>query len=614
MMVGPRKTTPLRDEQRELNLIEGRFRVLALLMMLGVVALLGRFAWLQILDHDTYASRADSNRISLRALPPNRGLIVDRHGRVLAENRPSHRLDLIPERIVDLQATLAELAELVEITEDDLRRFEQQRVRSRRFQPITLKGQLSSEQVARLAVHRHRLPGVEIQPYLVRHYPHGELLAHVLGYVGRIDEADRQRLGRERYRGATHTGRTGIERFYEDRLHGHPGYERAETNAIGRRIAVLERSDPVPGETVQLTLDLELQRAAREAMGDQVGAVVLMTVDGGEVLALLSQPGFDPNAFVNGIGSAAYQALLTDPKRPLFNRFLGGGYEPGSTIKPLIALAGLDEGLITPNTQIWSDGSFQLPGQQRRYRDWRRGGHGRVNLEKALAESVNVYFYQLAVDLGIDRLSRALALFGVGQLTGIDLDGEQAGVLPSRRWKQERFGEPWFPGETVITGIGQGFTVLTPLQLAQIGAILAGRGEASPPRLVTPEPPRQWVDYAPNHWDAVIDGLAAVIHGPTGTARAEARRVPTRFAGKTGTAQVFGLPDEADMESAVDPEDRPFHLRNHALFVGFAPLDAPRYVVAVVAEHGGGGASVAAPIAAEVLAAALNASDEAKSP
>lgn len=608
------KSTQLRDEHAELTLIERRFRVLALIMIVGFVALLGRFAWLQILDHDTYASRADSNRISLRALPPNRGLIVDRHGRVLADNRPSHRLDLIPERIADLDATLAELAALIELSDDELQRFEQQRRRSRRFQPVTLKSQLDAEQVARLAVHRHRLPGVEIQPYLVRHYPHGDLLAHVLGYVGRIDEADRQRLGRERYRGASHTGRTGIERFYEDRLHGQPGYERAETNAIGRRIAVLERTDPVPGETLQLTLDLALQRAAREAMGEQIGAVVLMTADTGEVLALLSQPGFDPNAFVNGIGSAAYTALLEDPKRPLFNRFLNGGYEPGSTIKPLIALAGLTEGLITPSTEVWSDGSFQLPGQQRRYRDWRRGGHGRVNLERALAESVNVYFYQLAVQLGIDRLSRALALFGVGQVTGIDLDGEQAGVLPSRRWKQNRFGEPWYPGETVITGIGQGFTVLTPLQLAQVGAILAGRGEAAPPRLLAAEPPRQWVDYAPEHWDAVIAGLAAVIHGPTGTARAEARRVPTRFAGKTGTAQVFGLPDEADMESVDDRDDRPFHLRNHALFVGFAPLDAPRYVVAVVAEHGGGGASVAAPIAAQVLAAALQASAETEAP
>lgn len=595
----------LRDENAELRLIEQRFRFLALIMMLGLLALLARFAWLQVLDHDTYASRADSNRISLQALPPNRGLIVDRHGRVLAENRPSHRLDLIPERIVDLHATLDELASLIEVSEDELARFEQQRRRSRRFQPITLKTQLDSEQVARLAVHRHRLPGVEIQPYLVRHYPHGELLAHVLGYVGRIDENDRQRLGRERYRGASHTGRTGIERFYEERLHGYPGYERAETNAVGRRIAVLERSDPIPGETLQLSLDLDLQRAARDAMGDQIGAVVLMAVETGELLALLSQPGFDPNLFVNGIRSQDYQALLADPQRPLFNRFLNGGYEPGSTIKPVIALAGLQEGVITPQRQVWSDGSFQLPGQQRRYRDWRRGGHGWVDLEAALAESVNVYFYQLAVDLGIDRLSRALALFGLGQLTGIDLDGEQAGILPSRRWKRERFNQPWYPGETVITGIGQGFTVITPLQLAQMGAILAGQGWAAPPRLLAHEPARLWVDYDARHWAAVNQGLAAVIHGPRGTARAEARRVPVRFAGKTGTAQVFGLPDEAELDSGSSPDDRPFHLRNHALFFGFAPAEAPRYVVAVVAEHGGGGASVAAPIAAKVLAAAL---------
>ncbi|MCH8476898.1 MAG: penicillin-binding protein 2 [Wenzhouxiangella sp.] len=593
----------LREEMADQALVERRFRVVVVLVIAALILLGWRYGQLQLGAHEMYAARSEENRIRLRAVAPNRGLILDRHGRVLAENRPAYRLVIVPERTPGLEDTLERLAELVDISPEEMRRFQQQRLRSRRFDSITLKSNLDDEQVARLAVARHHLPGVEVEPYLTRHYPHGKLLAHVLGYVGRIDARDLERLDRDQYRATTHVGKTGIERYYESLLHGRSGLERVETNAQGRVLRVIERTDPQPGQDLSLSLDLELQREAVAALGDLSGAVVVLKIETGEVLALVSHPGFDPNLFVHGISQADYSALLSDRRRPLFNRFLGGGYEPGSTIKPFIALAGLDSGHITADTRVFSRGWFQLPGHSRRYRDWRREGHGWVNLELAMAESVNVYFYQLAHDMGIDRISRELALFGFGRATGIDLNGESGGVLPTRAWKRATFGEPWFPGETVITGIGQGFIVVTPLQLAHATAALAGRGQTAPPRLLDPAEPARMVVHSETHWLTVFNAMAAVVHGPSGTARAVARQLPVRIGGKTGTAQVFGLPDDLDQER--NPEDLPEHLRNHALSVGLAPLDEPRVVIRVVAEHGGGGARVAAPVAARVISRAM---------
>lgn len=581
--------------------VDRRLWTVAGMMLLALLLVLTRFGQLQLGDHDAYAARAESNRVQLQAVAPNRGLILDRRGEVLAENRAAYRLVMVPERVGDEAAMLARVDELVGFSTDEDRRYRQERNRSRPFQPIILKSNLSEQQVATLALQRHRLAGLEIEPYLVRHYPHGAALAHVIGYVARLNERDLARLPTENYRASTHTGRIGIERQYESVLHGVSGIERVETNAQGRVVRVLERSDPIPGEDLTLSIDLELQLAAIVAMESYSGALVALDVQTGEVLALVSKPGFDPNLFVNGIGQDDYQALLSSPYRPLFNRFLAGGYEPGSTIKPFIALAGLAAQRITPEQRVFSSGEFQLPNHSRRYRDWREGGHGWVNLSDSLEQSVNVYFYQLAVDLGIDLISRELALFGFGQVTGIDLPGEYAGVLPSRSWKRRVLNEPWFPGETVITGIGQGFTVVTPLQLAHATAALAGRGRTAPPRLVLTEPAVRVIEHRSAHWQAVFDGLEAVIYGPSGTARAVADRLGRPAAGKTGTAQVFGRPQN---EAAIPPEELPEFLRNHALFVGFAPVDQPRIAVAVVVEHGGGGATVAAPVAAEVLARA----------
>jgi penicillin-binding protein 2 len=589
--------------------VNRRLAVVTVLMLLALAGVVARFAYLQLIDHDALASRAENNRIRLQAVAPNRGLILDRNGRVLAENRAAYRLVMVPERVEDRAAMLDAVDELVGLSDDERERFALDRLRSRPFQPVTLKTNLTDEQVAILALKRHQLEGLDIEPYLTRHYPHGEALAHVIGYVARLDADDLERLDADDYRATTHTGKTGIERYYEERLHGRSGIERVETNAQGRVVRVLERVDPVPGEDLRLNIDLDLQLEALDALDTQSGAVVALDVATGEVLALVSKPGYDPNWFVNGISSSRYQALLDNPYRPLFNRFLSGGYEPGSTIKPFIALAGLDAGLITPETRVFSSGVFRLPGHSRDYRDWRDGGHGWVDLRASLEQSVNVFFYQLAHDLGIDAISRELALFGLGQPTGIDLRGEFSGVLPGRSWKRRTLNEPWFPGETVITGIGQGFTVVTPLQLATMTAALAGRGRTAPPRLVGQVDPVQVIEHRAADWNAVIHGLEAVITGPRGTARAIAAEVPLPLAGKTGTAQVFGRPQSDEEDEAADDEEVPEFLRNHALFIGFAPLDAPKIAVAVVAEHGGGGATVAAPIAARVIARAAETLD-----
>lgn len=595
------------DSRLALAQVDRRFRFLVALMLV-VLGLLGlRLGLLQLGDHEQYAAQADDNRISLNALPPNRGLILDRRGRVLAENLPAYRLVVVPERADDLDDTLARLADIVPVSADERRRFQQQRARSRPFESITLKSNLDQEEVARLAIHRHRLPGVDIEPYLTRHYPHGGLFAHLVGYVGRIDERDRRRLEADRYRATTHVGKTGIERQYESRLHGMSGFERVETNAQGRVLRVLERTDPQPGEDLRLNVDLDVQRAAYEALGEYAGAVVVLEVQTGRVVALVSKPGFDPNLFVHGISHADYDWLLAHHQRPLFNRVLSGGYEPGSTVKPFIALAGLDAGVVTPETEVFSTGQYRLPGHSRTYGDWKAGGHGRVDLELALAESVNVYFYRLAVELGIDRISRELALFGFGRSSGLDLPGENSGILPTRSWKRATFNQPWFPGETVITGIGQGFTVVTPVQLARATAALAGRGETAAPALVGQREPVQMVRHDDAHWQAIHEGMEAVVHGASGTARAIGSRLNVRMAGKTGTSQVFGRPGEDEEADDREQDELPEFLRNHALFTGFAPAEAPRLVVTVVAEHGGGGSSVAAPIAASVMNAALEA-------
>ena len=576
-----------------------------------IAVLIGRLIYLQVLAHEHYITLSDDNRIKILPLPPNRGLIFDRNGLILADNLPSYRLEITPEQVHDMDATLDALSQLVNIRDVDRSRFEQLRKRTPVFKPVPLRFRLSDEEVARFAIDRHRHPGVDIVAGLSRHYPHGPLLAHAVGYVGRIDERDLQRIDTSDYSGTTHIGKVGIEKTYEDILHGTVGYSQVETNAEGRVLRTLVRTPPVPGNNLYLTLDAELQNVADQALGKRAGAVVAIDPDTGGVLAFVSKPAYDPNLFVNGIDSKTYTALRENDKQPLFNRALRGQYPPGSTLKPFVALGGLEEGITSKHAHTYCPGFYQLPGKARKYRDWKRGGHGTVDLTAAIAQSCDVYFYDLAMSMGIDRLHDYLTKFGFGERTGIDISGELPGLMPSRQWKRAARNLPWFPGETLIAGIGQGFVLTTPLQLASSTTTLARYGNRKKPHVVAstqiygdieltplpvaPEPDIPIEDR--QHWNDVIHGMHEVVQGKRGTARKVGKDAKYQFAGKTGTAQVFGLKEE----EKYDAEKLAEKLRDHSLFIAFAPLDKPRIALAVVVEHGGSGSAVAAPIARIIL-------------
>ncbi|MFN7553282.1 MAG: penicillin-binding protein 2 [Pseudomonadota bacterium] len=607
----------LKEAGPEAALFRRRALVGFLVVLACLLALTGRYVVLQVVRHAEYHGRSEDNRIKPRALPPSRGLIYDRAGRLLAENIPQYRLELVPEQVGDVDAAIAGLRTVLPISDEELERFDAERRLRRRFESIPVKLQMTERDVASFAVQRWRFPGVEVVPYLTRYYPEGALLGHVVGYVGRIDAEDRQRLESSRYVGTSHVGKTGVERAYEDLLLGTVGFERVETDVRGRALATLSRVPPRQGRNLYLTLDLELQRAAAAAFGGQAGSAVAVDPRSGEVLAMVSLPAFDPNLFVNGISRRDYAALLAAPQRPLFNRALQGGYEPGSTMKPVIALAGLELGLRRPEDTMLSSGEFRLPGLPQVWRDWQAGGHGRVDLTEAMAQSVNTYFYRLAVDLGVDRLGGYLAQFGFGAPPGIDLGGEISGVLPSRAWKRAQLAADWYPGETVIAGIGQGYWVVTPIQLASALATLAGGGVRHSPHLLRetqdgidaarvpsalPTARPSFVRSQPN-LDAVRRSMEAVMHGPTGTARAFGAGAPWRIAGKSGTAQRFTRRAGAEYDEARVAE----HLRHRALFVAWAPSEAPTIAVAVVVEAGNSGSRAAAPIARVILDAWLTA-------
>jgi len=607
---------PLKDQVLEGNLFASR-AVTAFGLVLAAIFLLSlRYVYLQVISHDEFTTRSINNRVRIFPVAPNRGLIYDRRGRLVAQNLPAYRLELVPEKVDDLEVTILALGEIIEFPEDVLEKFQRARKQRRIFDSVPLKFNLSGEEVARFAVDRHRFPGVEVVPYLARHYPFGELLTHVLGYVGRPDESDLRRVDAGNYRGTTHIGKVGIERYYEDELHGVSGVEKIETNVQGRRLQVLDRQDPVHGDDLILSLDVLVQQAAWDALGEQAGAVVALDPKDGSVLAMVSKPSFDANAFVHGISGPDYRAILNAAGRPLYNRALQGGYGPGSTIKPFVALAGLELGVVTPDKRVFSSGKFFLPGVTRPYHDWKSGGHGWVNIYGALEQSVNTYFYQLALDMGIDNMHDFLSRFGFGERTGLDLLGENPGVLPSRQWKRGQFGQPWYPGETVIAGIGQGFIVTTPLQLATALAALVNGGARFAPRLLFASksagdeqaqrlkaPVVQQVPVAdPANWDIVREGMRRVVHGQKGTARAIKPESGYQIAGKSGTAQVVAQESGEKQKASQTPRQ----LRHHALFIAYAPFTNPGIVVAVVIEHGGGGSKEAAPVARAVIDSWLN--------
>jgi penicillin-binding protein 2 len=612
-----RQRRQIKDHGREIALFRRRAWLGMLVAAVALVVLGGRFVYLQVYGHAEFLTRSEANRIKPRPIVPARGLIYDRRGRLLADNVPAYRLEVVPEQVKqDVETLLDGLSGVVPLSDDERERFLASYRTKRAFQPVPLKLRLSEAEVAGFAVQRYRFPGVDVVPYLNRRYPYGDLFAHVVGYVGRIDEADLEKLeDPARYSGATHIGKGGIERFYESRLHGQVGFEQVEINAEGRALRVLERIPAESGEYLTLSIDAELQQAMVDSFEGQHGAAVAVDPRTGEVLGMVSLPSYDPNPFVNGIGRAEYAALLNDPARPLFNRVLMGGYEPGSTIKPFVGLAGLELGVRRAEDTVFSSGAYRLPNQEREYRDWRAGGHGHVNLEEALAQSVNTYFYSLAVELGIDQLTTYAAQFGFGRPTGIDLPGEASGVLPTREWKQRTREQPWYPGETVIAGIGQGFWVATPLQLAQATATLASGGHPhrlhllratqagfdAPRVAVRDDAPLESLVKNPAHLAAVTAGMVAVMHGPTGTARAVAADSTYLIAGKTGTAQRISR----KTDQQIDVSKLAFALRNQALFVAFAPADAPRIALFVVVEHGGSGTRAAAPVARRILDAWL---------
>jgi penicillin-binding protein 2 len=608
-----RFATQLKNLDRELARFHGRLKVGAAFVVLLAAALLARGFDLQVVQHKQYIQRAESNRISRVPTAPNRGLILDRNDRILAENYSAYTLELTRAQTGNLEATLAAVGTLIEITPGQLRRFRRLLSESHEFETIPLKSKLTDEEVAIIAANRYRLPGVEVKARLFRNYQAGPGMAHVLGFIGRINDRDLKQLrddGREQnYKGSAHIGKTGLEQSYETLLHGRTGFDQMETDASGRAVRMLSRIPPVPGKDLRLHLDAELQAVAEHAFGDYLGGLVALDPNTGGVLALVSRPGFDPNLFVDGIDPETWKALNESPDRPMVNRALRGIYPPGSTIKPFMALAGLELGLRKPADSIADPGFFSLPDSRHQFRDWKRGGHGVVDLRRSISQSCDVYYYRLAVDMGIDRMHDYLAQFGLGEKSGIDLDGESPGLLPSRDWKQRRFKQIWYPGETVIAGIGQGYHLTTPLQLAVAAAMLANGGKRIEPRLVQavrdplahawlPQPGvvRGQLAIAPAHLAAVRAGLMDVMR-PGGTASAAAAGAPYTIAGKTGTAQVVGIKQGARYDASRLSKQ----YRDHALFIAYAPAENPTIVVAVMVENGGHGGSTAAPIARAVF-------------
>lgn len=596
-----------KDTVAERRLFQRRALAMLVLVMLMMGGLLARMYQLQIVEHDIYTTLSDKNRVQVQSVPPPRGLVYDRSNRLLAENRPVFSLTLVPERMGDMDEALARLTDILSIAEEDLERFQRRLNEPRRpFQEIPLRYDLNEQEIASMAVHRHQFPGVEVRAELVRYYPHSELTAHALGYVGRVNRAELQRIDPVNYAGTNYIGKSGIERFYEEMLHGRVGYQHVETNARGRILRVLERENPVPGEDIQLHLDLRLQRKAHELLADTRGAIVAIEPATGGILALASVPGFDANKFVTGISVADYRQLSHSIDKPLFNRALRGQYPPGSVIKPMLAVAALDSGVTTRDRTIWDPGYFQLKEGGRRYRDWKRSGHGWVDLMDSVAESCDVYFYEVAVEMGVDTMYEYLSAFGFGEDATLDVAGALNGLLPSRDWKRAARSAPWYPGDTVNMGIGQGFFLATPLQMATATALIANRGEWVEPRLLKdirgdrsvseflPEGSHNPLTLKnPDDWEYVVDTMEEVMHGVKGTARAAARGASYKMAGKTGTAQVFSLGQDEE----YDAEEIRERLRDHALFVGFAPTDDPKIAVAIIVENGGGGSSVAAPVA-----------------
>ncbi len=600
------------DPDEEFQNYRRRLRFAGMVAGLLFLVLFGRFVWLQVLQYERYQSLAENNRIALVPALPSRGAILDRNGTALAHNYSSHTLEITPSKTGGLEATLANLSRIIRIDPSDYKRFRRLLAESKNFETLPIRAHLTEEEVARFAVNRFRFPGVEIRARQFRQYPFGATFSHVIGYIGRVNQKDIERLDESgqlaNYKGTDHIGKMGVEASYEPWLHGRTGIEKVEIESSGRPVRIISRTPPMAGHEIYLHLDAKLQQVAENTFGDFRGALVALDPRNGGVLALVSKPGFDPNLFVDGIDPANWGLLNDSPDRPLINRALRGAYPPGSTIKPFMALAGLELGVRRPSDTISDPGYYSLPGSRHRFRDWKKDGHGLVDLKRSIVISCDTYYYQLAQQMGIRNMHDYLAKFGFGRKTGIDLDGELPGVLPSPEWKQKRFKQPWWPGETVIAGIGQGYNLTTPIQLAVATMAIANGGNVYKPQLI-----RAWrdpatgktsyaapevlsrIDFKPEFLELVRAAMVDVTR-PGGTAAVASAGTPYLLAGKTGTAQVVGIKqNERYDESRVSARNR-----DHALFIAYAPADNPKIVVAVMVENGGHGGSTAAPIARKV--------------
>ncbi|MFB5143669.1 penicillin-binding protein 2 [Vibrio diabolicus] len=613
-----KRRSQIRDYQAEARLFASR----AIVAFIGIVLLMGALVAnmynIQVNQFQDYQTRSNDNRIKVVPIAPNRGLIYDRNGVLLAENRPVFNLELTPEKIKDIDATIQELQTILEITPDQIERFHQERKRTRRFKSVPLLTQLNEKQVAVFSVNQYRFPGVEISATLKRYYPFSEVLTHVIGYVSRINDRDMQRLIREEkdanYQATRDIGKLGIEKYYEDLLHGTAGYQEVEVNSRGRVIRTLKYVPPVPGKDIVLNLDINLQLYVHQLLDGRRGSAVVIDPRDNGVLAMVSSPSYDPNSFVHGISGKDYRALLNDKNRPLVNRTTLGIYPPASTIKPFMAVAALQEGVVTPNTTRNDPGYWRIPNSNTRpFRDWLRWGHGRVDIIKSIEESVDTFYYQIAYDMGIDRISNWMMMFGFGDYTGIDIYEESKANMPTRDWKMSRHKTPWYKGDTIPVGIGQGYWTATPMQIAKATSVLVNEGEVIAPHLLKAtiengndfeeQQTTEYMTYPPiknvpkKYWDMAKEGMRRVNHGTRGTARRSFYKMSYQTAGKSGTAQVFGLGENEEYNADEIAE----HLRDHALFTGFAPFDDPKVVVTVVLENAGGGSSNGAPVVRKIF-------------
>ncbi len=607
MKLHNQKRHELKDAIAESRLFLNRAIVAFFLVFVGLLVLAGRAFVLQVVKHQDFSTLSDRNRISLIAEAPVRGLIYDRNGVILADNQSLYSLDIIPDKVKNMDETLEQLQQLFQIEQEKMDDFRERLKVTRRFKKRVLLNNISELNRAKFAVNRYRFPGVSIEARLVRYYPFAEKMVHFLGYVGRINDRELKSIRGNNYRATRHIGKVGLEKFYEKRLHGRVGRSEVETDVVGRVIRSLNRTPPVPGDSLRLSIDSRLQVVAADAMGDTKGSIVAVDPQTGQVLALVSNPSYDPNAFVLGIGVSAYKKLLDSNDRPLFNRALRGQYPPGSTIKPMLALSALEEGIITPSYKITDPGWYQLENDEHKYRDHNERGHGKVNLYKAIIRSCDIYFYDLAYKLGIDRIHESMRHFGFGELTGIDMGEEVPALMPSREWKKEAKRTPWYPGETVITGIGQGFWTVTPLQLANAAAIMGNGGTRFKLQLVeaiqqgealtTIEPAlaSKQIQFSSENFKYILEAMRGVVK--EGTAARAFKNATFTSAGKTATAQLISVAQDEEYDEKNIKE----RYRDNAMYIGFAPYKNPSIALVVVMENKGHGGAEAAPIAQKLM-------------